>query len=202
MNLIADFGARPNFLSRNLKIELVMFGVVLFWLFGQSSLVAAEPRVERSAMLGSETELALVGYNYTLRYIHSFSVDDKGGGNIHVSGPTSGGGGIVCCLSYTRGASAGQVMVRWQSGGCTYRAPGPLSDGRTHLVHNFYHEIKVQIDPSIPDRPRYFEVHFFSDGRVEAAITDKISPPRIALSESRADRSQFQRCPGDQKPNK
>jgi hypothetical protein len=47
----------------------------------------------------SEYGLVIIGYNYTSRYIDQFSVDGAGGGNLYVSGPSSGGGGIVCCAS-------------------------------------------------------------------------------------------------------
>jgi hypothetical protein len=44
--------------------------------------------------------LAIVGYNYTERYIDSFHVNGQGGGNLYVSGPTAGGGSSACCVSW------------------------------------------------------------------------------------------------------
>jgi hypothetical protein len=150
---------------------------------------------------GTRFSLALVGYNYTPRYIDSFSVDGQGGGNLYVSSPTSGGGGTVCCLSYVKGRPAGEVTVRWQSNGCMFRAPGRLSDGSTHLAHSIFSEMKVKLDLRIPERPQNLEVHFYPDGHIEAAITDVYSPPRLVLSKSRADRSEFPRCPDEKEPN-
>lgn len=150
--------------------------------------------------LGTRVSLALVGFNYTHRYIDAFSVNGQGGGNLYVSSPTSGGGGSVCCVSYLQGSAARQVTVRWQSGGCMYRAAGVLADGRTHLAHGFFKEVKVQVDPHIPDRPSNLEVHFYPDGHVEAAITENESSPRLVYSKDRADRSPFPRCPDEQEP--
>lgn len=151
---------------------------------------------------GTRVSLALVGYNYTSRYIDTFSVDGQGGGNLYVSSPTSGGGGTVCCISYEKGRPAGEVTVRWQSGGCMFRAPGPMADGRTHLAHSFFREIRVKVDPRIPAHPEEFEVHFYPDGHVEAAITDGSSSPRLVYSKLREDKSEFPRCPDEKEPKK
>jgi hypothetical protein len=151
---------------------------------------------------GTRFSLSLVGYNYTSRYIDTFSVNGQGGGNLYVSGPTSGGGGSICCISYVQGRPAGEVTVRWQSSGCMFRVPGQLSDGRTHTSHNFFSEIRVKVDPRIPARPQNFEVHFYPDGHIEAAITDTYSSPRLVYSESREDRSDFPRCPNETEPTK
>jgi hypothetical protein len=148
----------------------------------------------------TEWVLALVGYNYTSRYIDTFSVNGQGGGNVYVSSPTSGGGGSVCCVTYRKGGSAHEVTVRWQSGGCMYRAPARMADGSTHLFHSFYREARVKVNPNIPDHPKNFEVHFYPDGRVEASLTASASEPRLLYSEDRADKSEFQRCPGDREP--
>lgn len=149
---------------------------------------------------GTRFSLALVGYNYTSRYMHSFSVNGQGGGNLYVSSATSGGGGTVCCISYVKGRPAGEVTVRWQAGGCLFRVPGGLTDGSTHLAHSYFREIKVKVDPRIPIRPRNFEVHFYPDGHVEAAITDEESLPRLVYSKSREDRSDYPRCPDEKEP--
>ncbi|MES2757092.1 MAG: DUF3304 domain-containing protein [Pseudomonadota bacterium] len=156
--------------------------------------------LERPVAPGTRLSLALVGFNYTSRYIDTFSVNGQGGGNLYVSSPTSGGGGTVCCVSYVQGRPAGEVTVRWQSGGCMFRVPGGLTDGRTHLAHSYFREIKVKVDPRIANSPQNFEVHFYPDGHVEAAITDGRSSPRLIFSKSRADRSEFPRCPNEEEP--
>lgn len=174
-------------------LALLIFGSVM-------TVVATTASKETSPVRdGTLLNLTLSGYNYTSRYIDGFSVDGHGGGNLYVSGQDSGGGSSACCVNYVKGARARQVIVRWQSGGCMFPVPG-LADGLTHLAHGFYREVKVQVDPRIPDRPAYFEVHFYPDGHVEAAITDQMSPPRLVLDEERVDRSSFPRCPNDQEP--
>lgn len=151
---------------------------------------------------GTRLNLTLKGYNYTSRYIDGFSVNGQGGGNLYVSGPTSGGGGRVCCVSYVYGAAAPEVTVRWQSGGCMYRDTGGSADGNGSMVHGFYREMKVRVHSQIPSRPALFEVHFYPDGHVEAAITERASSPRLVYSEERADRSDFPRCPNDKEPKR
>lgn len=176
------------------------FSALLLALGTSMSLASTSPNQKTQMQTPARFNLAIVGYNYTSRYIDDFSVDGQGGGNLYVSGPTSGGGGAVCCVSYIQGAAAGEVIVRWQSGGCMFRVPGGLADGRTHLAHSFYRELKVRVDPRIPDHPENFEVHFYPDGHVEAAISASESSPRMVYSKTRADRSDFPRCPGDKEP--
>lgn len=149
---------------------------------------------------GMRLNLTLKGYNYTSRYIDGFSVNGQGGGNLYVSGPTSGGGGRVCCVSYVYGAAAPEVTVRWQSGACMYRDSDGSAEGNGSMVHGFYREMKVKVSKAIPPTPSLFEVHFYPDGHVEAAITERASSPRLVYSKDRADRSDFPRCPGDKKP--
>lgn len=193
-------GSRPTFLRTSGKFYLVLW-ILLLFIFGTSVLHAAKSAEPSNPVpSGKRLNLTLKGYNYTSRYIDEFSVNGQGGGNLYVSGPTSGGGSSVCCVSYVQGGIAHEVTVRWQSGGCMFRAGGVLADGSTHVAHSFYSELNVRVDPYIPDRPKNFEVHFFPDGHVEGAITDRTSPPRLVYSKERADRSDFPRCPGDKEP--
>jgi hypothetical protein len=179
------------------------FAIVLLFSAGASTSHASSTLDSRLPIPpGTRLSLALVGYNYTSRYIDTFSVNGQGGGNLYVSSPTSGGGGTVCCISYVKGRPAGEVTVRWQAGGCMFRAPGPMADGRTHLAHSFFREIRVKVDPRIPDHPEDFEVHFYPDGHVEAAITDGSSSPRLVYSKLREDSSEFPRCPDEKEPKK
>lgn len=79
--------------------------------------------------------LTLKACNYTFRYIDGVSVNGQGG-NLYLSGPTSGSG-RVCCVSYVYGAAALEVTVRWQSGACMYRNPGASGDGTDRLYMVF-----------------------------------------------------------------
>jgi hypothetical protein len=149
---------------------------------------------------GARIELTLVGYNYTNRYIDQFDVDGQGGGNIHVSGSGSAGSGSACCVSYRAGAKARKVKIRWQTDACTYneRTSG---DEKFSDTHSYFKEMEVQVDPNIPDYPRYFEVHIYPDGHAEAAITAHASRARLSLSKDSEDHSDFPRCPNDKKPS-
>ena len=157
-----------------------------------------KPRVK--APMGTRIELTLEGYNYTNRYIDEFSVDGNGGGNLFVSGENSGGGGSVCCVSLISGAHARKVKVRWQTDACTYDEQTYSNGEKNSNTYRIFKEVEVQVDPHIPDYPAYFEVHFYPDGHVEAAITEHASPPRLKLSKSREDRSPYRQCPNDKKP--
>ncbi len=148
---------------------------------------------------GKVVSLTLAGYNYTNRYIDTFSVNGQGGGNLFISGPTSGGGGSICCVSYVNGLKDWTVEVRWQSDACKYDS-GMDQGVMKQRTHSYFKEVKVQVDPNIPDRPQYFEVHFYPDGHVEAAVTEHASPPRLILSEDRKDKTPYPRCPGGKQP--
>jgi hypothetical protein len=153
------------------------------------------------APMGTRIELTLVGYNYTNRYIDQFDVDGQGGGNIDVSGPGTAGNGSTCCVSYRSGAKARKVKIRWQTDACTYneRTSGGEKFSDTH---SYFKEMEVQVDPTIPDFPRYFEVHIYPDGHAEAAITEHESAARLTLSKDREDNSVFQPCANGEDPKK
>lgn len=144
--------------------------------------------------------LSLVGYNYTDRYINEFSVSGRGGGNLYVSSPTSGGGGTTCCAKHWPGLKERKVKVRWQSGACYYRVRASDSDRVYETLHSFYKEAQVVVDDRAGERARYMEVHFYPDGSVQLAATEQPSMPRLALDESRADRTRYPRCPNGDKP--
>lgn len=150
---------------------------------------------------GKEISLTIYGYNYTNRYIDSFSVDGAGGGNLYVSSPNGSGGGSVCCTPYIIGLRDFTVKVRWQSGGCKYAEKENNSNYVYYRTYPFFKEAVVKVDPNISENPRYFEVHFYPDGHVEAAITEQSSEPRLKLKEDREDNTSYPRCPNDQKPN-
>lgn len=68
---------------------------------------------------GMSKSLTIYGCNYTNTYIDDYSVDGQDAGYLRVSGPTSGGGGSVCCFKHTAGY-VNTVNVRWQSGWCLF----------------------------------------------------------------------------------
>lgn len=144
--------------------------------------------------------LALVGYNYTNRYIDSFSVDDQGGGNLYISSMQSGGGGTVCCVKYWPGEKTYKVKVRWQSGACYYRMHASDSDTVYQRLHPFFKEKEVEVIDLAENRPEYMEVHFYPDGLIQVAVTANPSMPRLALSKEREDNSKYPRCPDDEQP--
>lgn len=142
--------------------------------------------------------LAIVGYNYTSRYIATFSVDGNGGGNIMVSSPTSGGSGSSCCASYS--SSVKMVSVRWQADACLFTVRSNVAKEEGDEIHIFYKEMTVPVMKSFVTTPNFMEVHFYPDGKVEAAVTDNESSPRLVLSEDRRDRTKYRRCPDNKEP--
>ena len=158
----------------------------------------AEPPPKKLSR-GTLISLGIVGYNYTNRYIDAFSVDGAGGGNLFVSGPSSGGGGTACCTPYVIGLKTFKVKVRWHTAACTYNER--VSHGEKFSdTHRFFKEMQVQVEPNIPDNPRYLEVHIYPDDRVEAVVTEEVSRPRLILSKDREDNSDYPRCPNGKKP--
>lgn len=145
--------------------------------------------------------LDFVGYNYTDRYIGNYSIDGQGGGDVRLSSPTSGGGGIVCCVKLLKGkANPVIVRVRWQFNGCTYLVKSMIT-GRAHeYTHDFYKEADVEIYPVAGINPSHLESHFYPDGSVQLQLTEHLSLPRLSLDEKRPDQSKFPRCKNDKKP--
>lgn len=150
--------------------------------------------------MGARIELALTGYNYTDRYIDQFEVDGQGGGNIAVSGPNTAGNGSTCCVSYRSGAGTWKAKIRWQADACTYNERWSHGEKFSN-TYSYFKEIEVEVDPKIPDFPRYFEVHIYSDGHVEGAITEHESKARLTLSKERENKSDYTGCPDGKKPS-
>jgi Protein of unknown function (DUF3304) len=109
--------------------------------------------------------LTIYGYNYTDTGIGSFEVNGQGGGNLEVSVPTAGGGKSACCVTlYSPMLEARVVKIKWSRDLDTWC------------------EQEVILNPPLPPKPKYFEVHFYRDGHVEVAATETDSPPRLALA--------------------
>lgn len=132
---------------------------------------------------GMSDALMIQGYNYTNDYIDSFTVNGQGGGNLFVSGPSSGGGKSVCCISYTPGMPLPiRLKVRWVGAYCMEYETSPY--GRTNSYRrSLWRESEAQAIDLSEGRPRALEVHIFPDGRIEAAITRGHSRPRLILPE-------------------
>jgi hypothetical protein len=127
----------------------------------------------------AQIALGIVGYNYTDRPIASFSVNGSGGGNIYLSSLTSGGGGTVCCVSVRRNTPLPITMdVEWTWSRVEDDNGKVLRAGEARAV-------KAELKGPIPLTPTQFEVHFYPDGHVELAVSDKYSPPRLKINSSK-----------------
>lgn len=148
----------------------------------------------------SKVFVSLMGFNYTNRFIDSYSVDDSGGGHVGMSSPTAGGSGTMCCAIIDKSTKEKiLVKVRWQVDGCTYLVRN--SSGELDKVrHKFHKEKFVYLEPTSLANPRYLETHFFPDGTIKLQITEDISLPKLKLSDERPDQSKFPRCENDKEP--
>jgi hypothetical protein len=128
--------------------------------------------------------LAISGYNYTDLYISSFAVNGQGGGNIEVSTPGGSGGGDVCCVMLSPGSIFPiPVSIKWRRDSST-----------------IWCEQEVMLNGPMPLDPHYFEVHFYPDGHVEVAVTEKDSLPRLQLERfSRLQRKETKNVNNDAK---
>ena len=134
---------------------------------------------------GKPVGLAIAGYNYTDRYIDSFTVTDAEGdgawgGNVYLSTPTSGGGGGTCCVMLDPHTTKPvRLRISWTI--------DRIDDASGHTIApELRKEAWVTVAPPFPDDPKTFEVHFYPDGHVEAAVTHWPSSPRIKLPEGRS----------------
>jgi hypothetical protein len=98
--------------------------------------------------------LTIVGYNYTTRYIDSFSVNGNGGGNIMRSTPESGGGGAVCCALYRPEIKNYKAVVRWQSDACVYHVRSSTSNEVFKQYHSYFKEIEVPVTKEFRKTPK------------------------------------------------
>ncbi|MET3449106.1 DUF3304 domain-containing protein [Ralstonia sp. 1138] len=123
--------------------------------------------------------LAIIGYDYTDRAIPEFSVNGAGGGNINLSTPTSGGGGIVCCVVLSRATKTPfWVDVEYQLDELvSYETRKTIEPASPYLTR------KVEVTGPIPPDPKYLTVHFYPDGHIEAAIVGRFDSldPRLKL---------------------
>ena len=108
--------------------------------------------------------LGVTGYNYTDRYIDSFSVGPVSGGNIYVSDMESTGNGQACCLEWTEGTELPiEYTVHWTRDG------------------DVWCRVDVVVTGPIPQDPTIFAVHFYQDGRVQAEIASVEPEARVKM---------------------
>jgi hypothetical protein len=140
--------------------------------------------------------LTLIGMNYTRRYIDTFTVDGRGGGNLRVSSPTSGGGGSACCIGWDNRRTLPVTMtVRWQSGACKVMTGRTWDDGSAAFrLYRDFEERKVQFNGPVPANPQYFVVHIFEDDHVELSMSEDYPVPKLKLSQDREDLTPYPIC--------
>lgn len=148
--------------------------------------------------------LSISAYNYTDRYIDDFRVNGQGGGNLSVSNENHGnGGGSVCCVSWLEGSKLPKkIEVMWTASYCRLPQPGlyiangvlyepgapgtpPIPPGLKAKPYTrrepILHIAELEFNGPVPKNPKIFEVHFYKDGHIELAMTDKDSGPRLNL---------------------
>ena len=109
--------------------------------------------------------LSISGYNYTGRYIHTFSVNGQWGGNLYEDNG-GGGGGNVCCLSFRPDSKLPfDVEVVW-----TF---GREEDEKGNITRPQEHrKATATVTGPLPkNKPSNFEVHFMPDGSLQAYVT-------------------------------
>jgi Protein of unknown function (DUF3304) len=138
---------------------------------------------EKDGRMPRRYSVVAYGYNYTDLYIDSFEVDGAGGGNLEVSVPTAGGGKHTCCTTLVSGLPEGtEFVIKW------------TRDRRRWC------EQTVKLTKPIPTEPRYLEVHFYPDGKIEIEASQQSSPPRLKLERANyAERKEIGNVNNDEK---
>jgi len=170
------------------KIFSLLIAIVLMRnaAFAQQPEIPVSENEEKTHYLFS-----IIGYNYTNRHIDGFSIDGQGGGDVRVSSPTSGGGGIVCCVLFSKKPKWPiHVLIRWQSGGCRVWH----KDRRFGHNRYYYKETTVNVEPGSSKQPSGITVHFFQDGSVRVRLINDLEPPLVRLPEERAVDDYFPEC--------
>ena len=132
--------------------------------------------------------LSILGYNYTGRYIHTFSVNGQWGGNLYEN---SGGSRVVCCLSFRPDSKLPfDVDVEW-----TF---GREEDDKGNITRaQEHHQTRAAVNGPLPKNELHgFEVHFMPDGSVQAYVTSFPST-RFYLPDGRPNPEIIFAPPGD-----
>ena len=178
------------FKAISLKFLMLIFRTATLYFFTKSSF-AQDAYPVRENQAGTHYLLGILGYNYSNRYIDSFSVNGSGGGNVDVSTPTAGGGSTACCVFFSKNPSWPiYVTVRWQAGGCTV---GKNERGVSQIHHSFK-EVKVNVERGTTSHPSDIGIHFFKDGSVKAILSDGWESPLLKLPEARQDTTDYPPC--------
>jgi hypothetical protein len=176
----------------------LVVGALLVYLNAFSGMVAV---AQSQNATKTTMTLDLVGYNYTNHHIEDYEVDNRNGGIVRVSSPTSGGSGSMCCINLSPGESGAIfVQVRWQIDGCSYTEKDPLTGKTEVLQHYLYKEEFVKATRTDAGKPNHLETHFYPDGSVQVQITEEMSLPRLRLSEERVVKLNFPMCSNDLLP--
>lgn len=132
----------------------------------------APPAQPPAPALSKPAMLEINAFNYTDLYIHTFTVNGQGGGNVFVSSPETGGGGGVCCVTVSPDDLQGPVRMKVEWSRDMKR----------------WCEKEVELTGPIPANPRHLGVHFFPDGRIEAELTE--DSPELKLRLERVNEAQ------------
>jgi hypothetical protein len=159
-SLVAVIGTVP---SRRIHISIFFVATLLL-----PTLASCEDK--KPVLLG------ITGYNYTDRYIDSFSGGGQGGGNVFLSTAMSGGGKTSCCIGYNpRRSLPIQMKVEW-----TW---GRVEDSAGNVVNPDEHaEATADLRGPVPTDPQNLEVHFMPDRTVELRITERPSQPLLVIA--------------------
>ena len=109
---------------------------------------------------GLRREVSLMGYNYTDRPIHSFSVNGAWGANAF-AGSREGGGKPTCCTTVTIGETV-KINYQLSTTRTQYEAGLRLEDFTTTAV----------VPPPQTPTSDFLTAHFYQDGRVELILME------------------------------
>lgn len=116
--------------------------------------------------------LGITGYNYTNRYIDTFSVNSQGGTNLSAN---TNGSGEACCIGIRPDVDLPvSIHVEW-----TYGAKWDFDKG-IKLREAETKVSDVQLKGPIPKNPKIFVVHFYPDNTVEVEVSEDYPKPRVA----------------------
>lgn len=114
--------------------------------------------------------LSISGYNYTGRYIHTFSVNGQWGGILY----EDAAGGSIYCLSFRPDSKLPfDVEVEWESSDIW-----DFKNDKWIAAPDERHKATVMVTSPLPkNKPSVFEVHFMPDGSAQAYVTHFNSDP-------------------------
>lgn len=119
--------------------------------------------------------LGITGYNYTDRYIDTFSVGGQGGSDVELSTATAGGSKTACCIGYNpRRQLPIQMKVEW-TWGRVEDSTGKVVKPKEHV------EVMAELRGPVPPDPQDLEVHFMPDRTVQLRITSRPSSPMLIV---------------------